>query len=977
MKCINKLTFLILTILLLTSLAALQAAGPANLRCEFRVNPLGIDASRPRLSWVIESKDKGVFQTAYQVVVDGVWDSGKVPSDKSQNIEYGGKPLVSGTRYNWKVRLWDNSGNVSNWSEPAWWIMGLLKPEDWTARWISTEMDAQMVAPKTGENLKILKAVVDREKAGSSDVTGKISSLVKDGVLNIKLASGIIREDTSLNHVKNLIVEYSLNGDLGIASIADFEQMVIPPPPSQVEPTDEPYVRREFDLAAIPTSALATVNVMGFYELYVNGKKVGPNVMGPALSDYQKRSLYETYDLALYLRKGRNCIGLWLGRGWYLKTKIDRNPNPSVQHNTAIARMQLDMIVTGHPLRIATDGEWRCKSSGRSLLGPWLWNKMGGELVDARQDDPRWSDPEKVAAPVIPADAQKCSPMRVLKTIPAISCTKLADGKYRLDFGTQLTGWLKLRMPGQAAGDTITIQYADKLEPMQTYNQMDRFICAGKNMDEFCSKFNYHGFRWAIIEGLAWAPELVDAEAQSIGTDFETRGGFECSSELLNRMHKVNLWTIRSLTQSGYLSDCPHRERLGYGDGQVSIESCMMNFMMQPFYDKWSTDWCDLANPTTGYIPHTAPQGIGGGGPGWGGAAQALTWRNYLYYQDTLILRRNLEACQRHIKAIEAYAKDGIVRNLGGTGAGFVGDWVAPGRGMDTKNRPPADAAALFNNCYLIYLREQWAQMADVIGRHDEAKACRKELERLRPLIHAAFYDKDKQFYALDEQSYYLMPLMTGVVPEELRPTILKKLEECIRVTRKGHLDTGMLGTYFLMNYLMEIGRNDLLWLVVTQKDYPGWGYMLEQGATTWWEQWNGYWSQIHSCFTSLDGWFYQGLAGIRPDKSDPGFKKIIIKPAVVGDLTWVKCYHDSPYGRIVSNWKLEGQKLTMKVTIPANTTATVYVPINNAAQVTESGKPVVKAVGVKFLRMENNDAVYAVGSGSYVFQSDLAEAVK
>jgi len=987
MKCINKLTFLILTILLLTSLAALQAAGPANLRCEFRVNPLGIDASRPRLSWVIESKDKGVFQTAYQVVVDGVWDSGKVPSDKSQNIEYGGKPLVSGTRYNWKVRLWDNSGNVSNWSEPAWWIMGLLKPEDWTARWISTEMDAQMVAPKTGENLKILKAVVDREKAGSSDVTGKISSLVKDGVLNIKLASGIIREDTSLNHVKNLIVEYSLNGDLGIASIADFEQMVIPPPPSQVEPTDEPYLRREFDLAAIPTSALATVNVMGFYELYVNGKKVGPNVMGPALSDYQKRSLYETYDLALYLRKGRNCIGLWLGRGWYLKTKIDRNPNPSVQHNTAIARMQLDMIVTGHPLRIATDGEWRCKSSGRSLLGPWLWNKMGGELVDARQDDPRWSDPEttngdwypvkEVAAPVIPADAQKCSPMRVLKTIPAISCTKLADGKYRLDFGTQLTGWLKLRMPGQAAGDTITIQYADKLEPMQTYNQMDRFICAGKNMDEFCSKFNYHGFRWAIIEGLAWAPELTDAEAQSIGTDFETRGGFECSSELLNRMHKVNLWTIRSLTQSGYLSDCPHRERLGYGDGQVSIESCMMNFMMQPFYDKWSTDWCDLANPTTGYIPHTAPQGIGGGGPGWGGAAQALTWRNYLYYQDTLILRRNLEACQRHIKAIEAYAKDGIVRNLGGTGAGFVGDWVAPGRGMDTKNRPPADAAALFNNCYLIYLREQWAQMADVIGRHDEAKACRKELERLRPLIHAAFYDKDKQFYALDEQSYYLMPLMTGVVPEELRPTILKKLEECIRVTRKGHLDTGMLGTYFLMNYLMEIGRNDLLWLVVTQKDYPGWGYMLEQGATTWWEQWNGYWSQIHSCFTSLDGWFYQGLAGIRPDKSDPGFKKIIIKPAVVGDLTWVKCYHDSPYGRIVSNWKLEGQKLTMEVTIPANTTATVYVPINNAAQVTESGKPVVKAVGVKFLRMENNDAVYAVGSGSYVFQSDLAEAVK
>ena len=438
--------------------------------------------------------------------------------------------------------------------------MGLMKPEDWTARWISTEMDAQIVPT---------------------------------------------------------------------------------PPASQPKPLDEPYVRREFDLAAIPTSALATVNVMGFYELYVNGKKVGPNVMGPALSNYGKRSLYETYDLTPYLQKGRNCIGMWLSRGWYWKV-LDSRPNPNVQYETAIARMQLDLIADGHPQRIATDGEWRCKSSGRSLLGPWSWNKMGGELVDARQDDPHWADPDatngdwypvkEVAAPAIPADAQKCPPMRVLKTIPAISCTKLADGKYQLDFGTELTGWFKLCVRGQVAGDTITIQYADKLDRLQTYNQMDRFISGGKSGEEFCSRFNYHGFRWAIVEGLATAPKLSDAEAELIGADFETRGGFACSSNQLNRMHQVNLWTIQCLSQSGYLSDCPHRERLGYGDGQVSIESCMMNFMMQPFYGKWSTDWFDGADPDTGYLPHTAPQyKSGGGGPAWGGAGQALTWRNYLY----------------------------------------------------------------------------------------------------------------------------------------------------------------------------------------------------------------------------------------------------------------------------------------------------------------------------------------------------------
>ena len=216
------------------------------------------------------------------------------------------------------------------------------------------------------------------------------------------------------------------------------------------------------------------------------------------------------------------------------------------------------------------------------------------------------------------------------------------------------------------------------------------------------------------------------------------------------------------------------------------------------------------------------------------------------------------------------------------------------------------------------------------------------------------------------------MPLMLGIVPEDLRGTIQKKLEEITLVKNKGHLDTGMLGTYFLFQYLQQSGRNDLAFTMATQKDFPGWGYMLAQGATTMWEQWDGYWSQIHSCYTCPGGWMYQGLAGIRPDETGPGFKKIIIKPAVVGDLTWVKCSYDSIHGRIVSNWKREGDRLTMEVTIPANTTATVYVPAKDAAGVTESGKPAAQAEGVKFLRMEDGAAIYEVGSGTYRFQSTL-----
>jgi len=207
-------------------------------------------------------------------------------------------------------------------------------------------------------------------------------------------------------------------------------------------------------------------------------------------------------------------------------------------------------------------------------------------------------------------------------------------------------------------------------------------------------------------------------------------------------------------------------------------------------------------------------------------------------------------------------------------------------------------------------------------------------------------------------------------VPEDLRKIIFNKLEDGLLVKSHGHLDTGMLGTRFLIQYLMENDRNDLLYTVFNQKTYPGWGYMLSQGATTFWEQWNGYWSQIHSCFTSPGGWFYQGLAGIRPDESAPGFKKIIIKPAVVGDLAWVKARHDSPYGRIACDWRRDADRLTLDITIPANTTATAYIPAQDLAGVTESGKPAAQAAGVKYLRAEGGRALLLLESGSYHFKS-------
>ena len=937
-----------LLLAIVTGNAAWTAAGPLELRCEYRRDPLGLDAARPRLSWILDPTDQK--QTAYEVLVASSpallakdlgdwWESGKVESDQSVNVEYAGRPLKSGARCVWKVRIWDHRGKPSAWSKPATWTMGVLRPEDWTARWISTEVVPPAIPQGKLTILQATYAALDG--APTVDVTKHVAPMVRDGRrLNLRVEPKQLGGDPAVNHVKELRVVYEFNGAPGDAAARDFDDLVLPPPPPLLPGSlDEPWVRRTFMLDAEPESALATVNVLGFYELYVNGRKVGSDVMSPALSNYQKRSLYLTYDVQPYLRKGRNCIGLWLSRGWYWKVRDGRR-NPAVAHDTAIARLQLDMAVSGRPVRLGTDAAWRCRFSGRQILGPWSFQNMGGEQVDARRDDPQWADPERddkdwfpvtvVPAPSIPADAQKCPPVRVLKTVPLASCTKLPPGsaganRFELDFGANLTGWLKLRLRGLRAGQSISIQYSDRKAPYQTFHQGDRFISAGRPEEEFCSKFNYHGFRYAIVEGLSAEPAAGDAVGLLVGADWEPCGEFACSKALFNRMHEVNLWTLHCLSQGGYLSDCPHRERLGYGDGQVSVESCIMNFRMAPFYDKWATDWCDGAGPD-GYLPHTAPNEAGGGGPAWGGCAEALTWRNYLYYADRRIVARNYDACRRHIEAIEGHSASGVVRAWGGQWD-FIGDWVPPERGMDTNRWPPRPAAELFNNCYRLYLREQLAEMAEFLGRADEARACRAELARLRPLVHAAFYDPSRRFYVLDEQSYQLLPLMAGIVPAELRPEILKKLEDGIRVNRKGHLDTGMIGTYFLLNYLSQIGRDDLIFDVVSQTTYPGWGYMLGQGATTWWEQWNGGFSHIHSCFTSLDGWFYQGLAGIRPDPAAPGFKKILIKPAVVGDVTWVKAHFDSPYGRILSHWRRDGRNLIMDVSIPANTTATICVP--------------------------------------------------
>ena len=762
-----------------------------------------------------------------------------------------------------------------------------------------------------------------------------------------------------------------------------------------------PWMRKSFTLSAKPDRARAYVNVMGYYELYVNGKKIGTDVLNPAVTDYSKRSFYVTSDIAPYLREGRNCLALWLGQGWHSPgVRGVKKPGPFV-------RAQFDIAVGGENTHIVTDETWKTHASCRALIGKWFWNDFGGERFDARLDEPKWNLPEYddgrwtqaeiVSPPATRTELQSCPSNRIGKRIAAVKCEEWGKGEwYIFDFGTNLTGWMRLSLPELPPGQLVRIHYADKIHSSvwpenqpegvlppytsdriyeyeggktraQTFNQIDEFISAGREGEEFCSKFNYRGFRYAIVEGLPDKPELHDAEALLIESDLRPAGSFECSDDLLNRIYQLNMWTLRCLNLGGYLSDCPHRERVGYGDGQVSFEACMMNLYMPNFYEKWLIDWLDAQDPESGDLPHVAPYMPGGGGPGWGGATAALAWRMYLYYGDRKILEMSFDTVRRYIDFLENRCTNNILRSYGGKWD-FIGDWVPPGHGMDTDNWQLGRATEAFNNCYRVYLWDLLEKMSAALGRGDEAARCRAKLDEIRPLIHKDFYDQNKRTYAFEGQTYRSFPLYTGVVPHDLQDAVFQALENGILVQRKGHLDTGMLGTYFLIQYLQQSDRNDLVYTITAQKDYPGWGYMLGRDATTMWEQWNGHYSQIHSCFTSIGGWFHQGIAGIQPDPKLPGFKNFVIKPSLVSNLTWAKADFDSLYGRIESSWKYRPGELLLDVVIPANTTATIYIPAKNTESVTEGGLSASDVHGLKFIKIESNRAVFKAESGKYHF---------
>ena len=550
--------------------------------------------------------------------------------------------------------------------------------------------------------------------------------------------------------------------------------------------------------------------------------------------------------------------------------------------------------------------------------------------------------------------------------------------------GKNYTGWLELRLPsGITAGNSLKIEFADN-PPARgrygTFNQRDEYVTRTGADQVVRSRFNYHAFRYAHVTGLSQAPTADDVRGYFMRTSYGRAGEFESSNDLLNRIYRLVTWTYECLTLNGYVVDCPTRERLGYGgDAGTSLETGLFNFDTGGLYNRWAANWRDAQDPQSGDVPYTAPNypDQGGGGPMWSGFVVTMPWQVYLNYGDKGVLETNYPMIQKWLAFADSKTKNHILEPYVSVGIrmpewNYLGDWVAPRRGAGGGISRDPVSSRFINNAHYLYTLQLAAKIAAILGQPDDAAMYAERAATLRRTLHERYFVAPNS-YATGEQPYLVLALLLGIVPQELRAGVARNLEETILVKNGGHIDAGMHGAYFLLKELMEEDRNDLIYQMASKKDFPSWGNMLEQGATTSWESWSGG-SHIHDTLISIGAWFIEGIGGIRLDEKAPGFRHFFLKPTPVGDLTFARTSYRSAHGTIVSNWRIENGALHMDATVPPGTSATLYLPAGVPAAVTESGRPAAQAAGVQFRGAEKGKAVFELASGSYQFVAPLSQ---
>ncbi len=869
---------------------------PHRLRCEYLVDPLGIDDPHPRLSWALESPRRGARQTAYQILVAStrqdldanrgdLWDTGKVATNSTAHIEYAGAALQSGQRAWWKVRSWDVDGHPGPWSQTASWEMGLLAPDDWHGHWIARN---------------------------------------------------------------NSTAQQPL-----------------------------PLLRREFTVAGKVKWARAYVSGLGYYELSLNGRRVGDHCLDPGYTRYDKRVLYAAYDVTEAVREGDNAVGAMLGNGWFnVSTRapwnFDRAPWRASPRLLVELRIELE---DGRVEIIASDASWK------TVEGPITLSSIyGGESYDARREPPGWSEPgfddtdwqaaELVEPPAGRLVAQTMPAIKVSRVLTPVEVTQPEPGVYVFDFGQNLAGFAELTVSGPA-GAEVSMTYSEHLDGNGRVDQRniaqhvwshgrrqrfqtDTYTFDGTGLEKWHARFTYHGFRYVEVTG---SPEPLDAEslrASFMYSAVAEVGTFECSNPLLNQIWKNARWSYLSNLQ-GIPTDCPHREKNGWtGDAHLACEFGLLNFDGASVYSKWINDLADEQQPD-GRLPGIVPTaGWGydwGNGPAWDSAYVLIPEYLHLYCGDKRLQSRQYEGNRRYVDYLARVAEDGIV-SIG------LGDWCP------WKAETPA---ALTSTGYFYQDARIVADTAHRLGHEDDARKYAALAEDVRSAFNERFYDANVGAYHPDTQTALSCALYQGLVPAQAATGVLDALVSAVEKA-DNHIDAGILGSKYLLTALSDGGRADVAFRIAAQDTQPSWGWWIRQGATTLWEQWSTADSNNHIMFGDVAAWFTRELAGLKPDPTAPGFERVIIRPNPVAGLEWAKASYDSIHGSIAVSWSQNGGEFSLDATIPANVVATVFLPTSDVASIQEGGRDVKDVEGVTLISVEAGRVILDTGSGQFHF---------
>jgi len=743
---------------------------------------------------------------------------------------------------------------------------------------------------------------------------------------------------------------------------------------AQAEAHQHVWFRQTFTLESMPSTAFVFLCSIGYHELYVNGQRIGDAVLTPGVTNLERRALYMTYDVASALQPGENVIAVWTGPGW---ARADGSYGKGVWEQQPMFRCQ--MHLDGGAAALVTDEAWLCRVSSSENIGLWKGGGQGtygGELIDARRHIADWNQSGCDLSGWLHAERRSQSlelssalfePDRKVEALKPVAIRQTDDGGWRVDMGRNYTGWLELRMRGGKEGERVVIQTANREEATREYDQESIYIFDQTGAGTSCHRFNWMAGRWITIQGLPCAPSYADITGYVVTNDRKRIGQFACSDPLLNQIYETDLRTYISNTVNGVVMDCPHRERYGYGEVALACTwGCgIPNYESAAFYTKCLRDWCDVQSPD-GMVNTIAPQPyLGAGGTLWSSAPVTMSREMLLAYGDKRLLARAYPVMKRWLDYLNAaVTADGVLMPYAKTSR-FLGDWATP-HGSEYGDKPEAQ---LFNNCVYAYDLDAFIQAARLLGHVEDVPVYTQRLAALREHAHRYFYNEQTGLYVDGLQLSMLFPLYTRITPEPLRGQVFERF--AADLAEKGYMDTGSPGMPIMLKYVIEdLGRPELLYPCLMRTTFPGYGFFISRGETAWPEYWeiDGIDSRIHTCYTSIAGYFIKGIGGIQSDPAAPGMQRFVMKPAPVDGLAFANTTSSSLYGPITSNWSRSGDAVTYSLEIPPNTVATLHLRGACVERLTENGTPVGEADGVTVKASGPDGVVLEVQAGAYRF---------